>query len=255
MAKTMETISTINSTVRTFLALLVATVLGVAGYFGYNIYHEKELALKVAQTKVTELEEQVTVKQQQIEKLEIRLKLLKVDRRIGQFQVIDQTVDAASGDKTSKVRFLEIDPEGVPVGVPREFLVKGDVAYIEYWVVKFDDKYVEEEDPFRNTSIFLFRKIFGEDQKASEVPDIDAIGDRPAVYGRSPEATEFENKLWGDFWKLANDPEAAKAKGIRAAHGEAPSIQMIEGKTYELELRASGGVSLRPVEVPTKSEL
>lgn len=250
MAKTMETISTINSTLRTVLAVLVATVLGIASFFGYNIYHEKEIALQ----KVSALEEEISQKQAEIEQLGVRLKLLKVDQRIGQFHVVDQTVDPESGEKVSKVRFLEIDKQGKPIGLPREFEIKGDVAYIEYWVVKFDDKYVEEADPFRNTSIFLFRKIFGEDQKASEVPDIDTIGDRPAVYAQNPEATEFENQLWKDFWKLANDPEAAKSKGIRTAHGEAPNIKMIEGKTYELELRSSGGVSLKPVEVEIKPE-
>ncbi|MCC9607177.1 hypothetical protein LOC68_14140 [Blastopirellula sp. JC732] len=254
MAKTMETISTINSTLRTVLALLVATVLGIASYFGYNVYHEKELALKAAQTKVSALEEEVTQKQAEIEKLEVRLKLLKVDHRIGRFHVVDQTVDPDTGDKNSKIRFQEIDRDGQPVGQPREYVVKGDVVYVEYWVVKFEDKYVEEADPFRNTSIFLFRKIFGEDQKPSEVPDIDVIGDRPMVYGRSPEATEFENQLWKDFWKLANDPEAAKAKGIRAIHGETPNIKMIEGKTYELDLRSSGGVNLKPIEIPVKPE-
>ncbi|UUO06292.1 hypothetical protein M4951_23425 [Blastopirellula sp. J2-11] len=255
MAKMMDTISTINTTVRTLLALLVAIVLSFASYFGYNVYHEKELALQDAQTKVVALETEVLLKKEAIEKLEIRLKLLKVDRRIGQFYVVDQTIDEETGKKTSKIRFIEVDRQGQAIGAPREFVVKGNVVYIDYWVVKFEDKFVEENDPFRNTSIFLFRKIFGDAQSADEVPDIDKVGDRPLVYGQNPKATEFENELWSDFWKLANDPRAAQEKGIRAAHGEAASIQMLEGKTYELELRASGGISLKPIENPTKPEL
>jgi len=38
--------------------------------------------------------------------------------------------------------------------------------------------------------------------------------------------------------------------GIRAAHGEAPSIQLRKDKVYELTLRASGGLSILPKDPP-----
>ncbi len=43
----------------------------------------------------------------------------------------------------------------------------------------------------------------------------------------------------------ANDPELAASKGVRAIHGEAPSIELREGKTYRIELRSSGGLSIK----------
>ena len=42
-----------------------------------------------------------------------------------------------------------------------------------------------------------------------------------------------------------NDPELAASKGVRAIHGEAPFIELREGKTYRIELRSSGGLSIQ----------
>ena len=60
--------------------------------------------------------------------------------------------------------------------------------------------------------------------------------------------SEFEKKLWGDFWEFANDPKKAAEMGIRAANGEAVSVKVREGKTYSISLRASGGLSIRPLD-------
>lgn len=58
--------------------------------------------------------------------------------------------------------------------------------------------------------------------------------------------TEFERQLWSEFWEFANDPQRAAEMGIRAANGEAVSIQVREGKVYSISLRASGGLSIEP---------
>ncbi len=56
--------------------------------------------------------------------------------------------------------------------------------------------------------------------------------------------------IWNRFWELANDPEEARKLGIRAAHGEAPSMKMMKDKIYKLTLRASGGLSFEQAEMP-----
>ena len=58
--------------------------------------------------------------------------------------------------------------------------------------------------------------------------------------------SDFEQQIWKDFWDIANDEERAREKGIRAAHGEEPYTQLREGKSYRLELRASGGLTIKP---------
>ena len=58
----------------------------------------------------------------------------------------------------------------------------------------------------------------------------------------------LEHDLWANFWDYANDPAKAKQAGVRAAHGEAPSIRVQAGKRYRVELRASAGLSIIPEE-------
>jgi len=54
------------------------------------------------------------------------------------------------------------------------------------------------------------------------------------------------DKIWNDFWVIANDPKEAEQMGIRAAHGQAVSIKVQAGKSYRLMLRASDGLSIVP---------
>ena len=64
------------------------------------------------------------------------------------------------------------------------------------------------------------------------------------MYGRGGEMSEFEKKIWGDFWEVANSETKQNELGIRAVHGEAPSIKVKKGKAYRVDLRASGGLSI-----------
>jgi hypothetical protein len=38
--------------------------------------------------------------------------------------------------------------------------------------------------------------------------------------------------------------------GIRAAHGDAVSMRVRPGKTYEIDLRSTGEISVRTIEAP-----
>ena len=60
--------------------------------------------------------------------------------------------------------------------------------------------------------------------------------------------SDFERKIWNDFWLIANDAQQAAELGIHAAHGAAVSMRVQEGKTYEIELRATGDMTIRPIE-------
>jgi hypothetical protein len=119
------------------------------------------------------------------------------------------------------------------------------MLYIETLVIKFGDQYVEEGDTLRGTSICLFRRLFGEDQPPTGGTPVDAVGIHPAVYGGDDVPDPFYGELWSRFWDYANDPDLARAKGVRALHGEAPFIELREGRTYRVELRSSGGLTIR----------
>lgn len=277
MSKTIHTFATINSLLRTLLALAVVGALGYAGWFAYDTYSEQDnqsraladtrAELDVMQTKLAEtrseldrkavelterlreidaLKKDVEQKQAEITRLDTSLRLLKVSHRLARLTVVNQETDPQSGELYSTVDFVELSPQGEPIGEPKRFRIRGDVIYLDNWVVKFEDKYVERADIDRSTSLVLFRRIFGEYQEPSQGYPLDEIGGRPLAYGRGGEITEFEQQIWDDFWSIANNERRAAELGIRAAHGEAPSIKVQPGKSYKILLRASDGLTISP---------
>jgi len=230
----------------TFLASLVRLgfliLASVAGWLGWRVWHSDALHAQ----EVAKLQRELDAKQQEIDRLELANKLLKVDRRVARILVVDQTPASNGKPMTTKVRFEEVDGEGNPIGTPKELTIEGDVLYVDSWVVKFEDVFVEQGDPVRSASLVLFRRLFGERQAPSDGLAIDAPGERPSAYGGAGEMSATELEVWRDFWEFANDPRRAAALGVRAAHGEAPSMKLKRGAVYVVTLRSSGGLSIQP---------
>lgn len=268
-----ETVATVNSAVRTLLATVLVGGLGYGGYLGYQQYNAKDitaaqarreaedalkerdearkgldaanLQLVAKDERIGALNRDLELKQEQIDRLEVSMSLLKVDKRLARLTAVDQGTDSATNEKFTDVEFVELNAEGKPLGEPRKFRIKGDMVYLDSWLVKFDDKYTQDADLERGVSLVLFRRIFGEKQQPSEGFPLDETNSRPQAYARGQE-TELEKKIWGDFWGIANDEAKAKELGIRAAHGEAVYIRMQKGKSYKVQLRASDGLSVVP---------
>ena len=122
--------------------------------------------------------------------------------------------------------------------------------YFDAWVVKYEDRLVEAGDPLRSMSICLFRRIFGEAQEPRNGFVLDAVGSTPTVYRMGRTMTDAERDIWSRFWDYANNPAIAGKAGIRAAHGEAPSIKLMPGKRYRISLRAIAGLEIVTEEPP-----
>ncbi len=199
--------------------------------------------------RITELSQSLEASEARALELETALGLLKVDHRLAHIEVLDQAVEpgAAPGEPEhvrTRVRFTELDPDGRPLGEGRELVIEGKRVYVETLVIKFDDRFVEQGDSLRGTSVCLFKRLFGEDQRPNEGVALDAEGVQPLVY-TGDEPNPLHGLLWRRFWDYANDPELARSQGVRAIHGEAPFIEMRPGKTYRVELRASGGLTIQ----------
>ena len=204
--------------------------------------------LEQRQREIQRLEAVVAEQAARIEKLELARALLKVQHRVARLEIVAQgTVpggtEAPERTRTT-VRFTELDEHGEPLGPGQELVVLGKNVYVESLVIQFDDSYVEQGDSLRGTSLCLFRRLFGEDQKPSEGPTIDAAGQQPLGYGGDTSENAVHQALWQRFWEYANDPELARTLGVRALQGEAPFIEARPGKSYRALLRASGGLVL-----------
>jgi hypothetical protein len=270
----MDNLSTVNSFLRTMIALVVIGGLGVGGWYGYTTYNAKEFEArdkakqlaeandKLLQVKheldaasadiqqkaarIQEQETEIKTLNEEVDKLETSLTLLKVDHRVAKLTVVDQTKDDATGKMSTLVEFVEVNDEGQPIDTPRQFRIPGDEVYVDGWIVTFEDRYVEEADLERGTSLLLFKRLFGNDQKPDDGYPLDQEGAAPKAYLRGGQMSEFEKSIFDDFWSIANDKTKATAKGIEAINGIAGYIKVEKGRTYKVELGATGDVSIGP---------
>jgi hypothetical protein len=157
---------------------------------------------------------------------------------------------ASHSNVLTRVEFTEVDDQGRPIGPAKQFDVVGDMVYVDYLHVTFNDKFIEEADLDRGTSLALFQRIFGEHQAPIEGFQLDTVGSRPTAYARGAQMSDFEKTIWTDFWLIANDPQKAAEMGINSAHGAAVAMRVQKGKTYELDLRSTGEMTFKPVDSP-----
>jgi hypothetical protein len=248
-----NTVTALANIIRGIVSLVVLGLLGTGGWVAYDAYNERahldhELKAKSAQLAAKIAEVQRLTKENQ--KLNLALRLLKVDHRVAQIAVLDQHEE--NGRPTTRFEFVELTADGNPAGEKKVFTVEGNIIYVDAWVIKYADESIEAGDPLRSTSVCLFRRIFGEYQEPSEGFALDPSGSRPAIYSQGNEMSALERDVWAHFWEYANNGPNAKQAGLRAAHGEAPSMRLENGQRYRVELRASGGLSIIPENGPSK---
>ena len=172
---------------RAVAALIFVGLLSAGSWLGYQrlstpdprlVAAEKELADERARGE--KLKTDLAAKEKEVARLDTAVRLLKVDRRVARIDVLEQWTPENSDRPHTKLRFVEVDEAGQPIGEPKVMTIDGDVLYVDYWVVKFDDKFVEQgNDPLRGASICLLRRLFGEYQQPSEGQVVDAAGQRP----------------------------------------------------------------------------
>jgi len=235
----------VNYMLRTLVLAAVATL----GYLGYFIVQDvldaRDLALAEQREQIQRLEGDLAESEARVAELETALRYMKIDHRRARLTVVDQRVDpTVAGGVETTVRFEELDEDGAPIGEGATYTLPGKVAYLESLVIKFEDSFVEQGDAFRGSSLCLFRRLFSEVLSPEEGVVLDPVGETPEPYSDDRDLQVLD-RLWLRFWDYANDPAAAAEAGVRAIHGEAPFIEMRPGARYIVELRASGGLSLR----------
>src|SRR5215831_19086994 len=72
-------------------------------------------------------------------------------------------------------------------------------------------------------------------------------GQIPQSYAAERAPTAFERDLWARFLELANNPEEAKRRGVRALHGEAVSTKVRKDRVYSITLRSTGELTIQPI--------
>ena len=156
-----------------------------------------------------------------------------------------------NGETFMEVSFTEVDENDEPVGASKIFTLRGDKFYIDGWVATFEDKYIESADELRGASMFVFKSIYGDSEPPAKAQrlDTDSRDGLPGIY-KSDEKTALEQKIWSDFWSVCNDTNLQREMGIRTVGGRTAYIEGIEGKTYQVNIRATGSMGLDAIDEP-----
>lgn len=173
--------------------------------------------------------------------------IARLDRshRKGIVEVLGQKVDEQGTIVETEVRFVELDDDGRELG-RMTATIPGDTVFIDAWTVKFEGRLVAEGHPLMGRSLVLLRRIYSDRLAPMDGVLIDTPGAVPDGYAATAMA-KFEQQLWQSFWKIASDPELAKAFGVKVAQGEAVYKPVRTGQKYELTVDAAGGMNLLPV--------
>ncbi|MDO4584394.1 MAG: hypothetical protein Q4D62_09860 [Planctomycetia bacterium] len=235
-----------KSFLQTLLCILLIFLAGWGlSYLSFSHNEKVHQQLGKLQTELETTQAEKAVLEKENQKLDLANRLLKVDVRRARIEVLGQEKDGETIRNTT-IRFTELDSTGAILVPPREWTIAGDLLYIDSLVVKFEDEQVETATPAQSQSICVFRRLFSEHQNPADGIPIDPENSIPVIYrSSSQEPSPYEQEIWRQFWEISNDPQRQKQLGIRAIHGEAPNQKLVPGRIYYVELRASGGLSIR----------
>jgi hypothetical protein len=222
-------------------AVLVA-VAATSVYLSYELVVKPRQAL---QDQIRAQKETILKLEQEKQRLEAYLKILKhIDRR-ARVEVLRQAKDL-QGNLQTTIRFTEVDDDGKPISASREMTLPGQEVYFDTLVIKFDDHFIEQADPVKGGALMVFRRVFSSTMRAEDGFVLDKEGQVPEVYAERQATSAFEKDIWKRFWDLANDQKLAKELGIRAIHGDAPYMRLEPDRVYEICLRSTGEVIITP---------
>jgi hypothetical protein len=179
-------------------------------------------------------------------RLKKSLATLTQEDQIGYAKVIRQ--ETRDGKLYTAVRFVETARDNpLKKVLEREYEIQGDVVYFDALIVTFPGQAVMDG---KERSLYLWRRIYGENQPPAFGFAIEKDGQTPARYRDLLRRLHFsERKLfWTAVWDLANNPEALRRYGIKAIYGNAVYQKLRPGFTCLLKISSTG--QLIPETVP-----
>jgi len=224
-------------TTRAVLKVLLLGILVSGGWVGMWSFEQQH-----GHSELREAKEQAARAQAEAEEMRQVVQRLETRTRVADILVTDQS--ETGGVLHTTLLFQEYAKDGSSLQ-PKRFTIEGKMAHIDALVVQFKGQYVEKHDPLRGASIALFTRLFGEKETPENAHLIDEPGHIPAIYqGADPKVSEFEQNLWRDFWKLADNDAYARQMGVAVAQGESPFCPFEMGRLYTLTLKADAGMAI-----------
>lgn len=201
-------------------ALVVAGVLAAGFYFSSSSIHQLLTENKALQSAIENL---------------------TAEEQIGYATLLSQQENAA-GELESTLRMVQTAP-GQPKQIVCEqrFTVRGDVVHFDALIVKFNRDAVQAGEA---RALYLWRRIYGEDQAPSQGEWIEVPNSAPERYSALSKTLRVRQRetFWQSIWNLANEPDQLQQYGVTAVFGNAIYCRMQPGKVYLFKINASGQI-------------
>ncbi len=162
------------------------------------------------------------------------------EEQIGYARVISQ--EKINGRLFTTLKFIETARDNpLRKVLEREYTIEGDVIFFDALIVCFEDEAVMDGS---RRALYLWRRVYGENMAPAQGFPIEFASEKPMRYGdlldRLPPADQ--GLFWDAIWRLANDPEALKAHGIKAMYGNAVYKKLRPGLIYVFKISSTGQV-------------
>ena len=174
---------------------------------------------------------------------------LSADTRVAEVLVTESRFNESTKKIETTIKFLEYDATGKPL--PARYLTfQGNIIQFQALVIRFQDRLVRAGDKVRGKSAYLFLRAFILEGETNQVFDLTKINEIPEGYKVPGVKSEFEKKLWQEFWRYALNPRARERAGIKNAQIEAPGSMFLPGTIYTLKIEHSGGLRIDTQPIP-----
>jgi hypothetical protein len=188
------------------------------------------------------LETELRRQRERTEELKQIVLRLTSERRVADVLVTDQRTIA--GELHTSIVFVEYTADGTALPA-RRFTLVGKMIHVDAMVIKFDGRFVADNDPLRGHSIALFTRVYGDAELPDHAATIDPPGEVPVVYRKRDQSVNaFEQQLWDSFWRLAEDGDYRNSMGVRVAQGEGVWRPFERGRLYTITLESNGGLNI-----------
>lgn len=175
-------------------------------------------------------------------KLKEAIAHLTQEDQIGYAKVVAQEVSERGEVLSTTLKFVETARDDPRERIlEKEYTIAGDVVHFDALIVTFPTSFVMDG---KERSLYLWRRIYGEQMKPAEAFPIEEEGKEPRRYrdlllrlGQSD-----KSEFWESIWKLSNDPDALRKHGVRAIYGNVVYKKLEPGLIYVFKIDQKGQV-------------
>lgn len=155
-------------------------------------------------------------------------KVTKQEQREGKLFTTLKFVETARDNKLNKI-------------LEKEYTVEGDIIHFDAIIVKFSSQLVLDG---KERSVYLWRRVYGEDMPPKAGYSIEEIGKEPVRYANLLDKLRVKDQetFWTEIWDLSNDPQKLINLGVQAIYGNVVYSKLKPGLIYVFKISNTGQV-------------